>query len=98
MAQMVKNLPAIQEMQVQSLCWEDLLEKEMVTYSSILAWRMPWTESGGLQSIGLQTVRHSQAAKTHTLGSIRMEPSRTRTVSLQKEPQKENETFLLSVK
>ena len=83
MAQMVKNLPAIQETQVQSLGWEDLLEKEMVTYSSILVWRIPWTESGGLQSIGLQRVRQTaQAAKTHTLGSIRMEPSRTRTVSL----------------
>ena len=54
----VKNLPVMQEMQVQSLGWEDLLEKEMATHSSILAWRSPWTEEPGrLQSIGLQRVR-----------------------------------------
>ena len=52
---MVKNLPAIQEMQVQSLGQEDPLEKEMVTHSSILAWEIPWTEKPGrLQSVGLQ--------------------------------------------
>ena len=55
MAQMVKNLPAIQETQVQSLDWEDPLEKEMATHSSILAGRILWTEEpGGLQSMGLQ--------------------------------------------
>ena len=44
---------------VQSLCWEDPLEKEMATHSSILAWEIPWTEEpGGLQSMGLQRVRH----------------------------------------
>ena len=59
-AQMVKNLPALQETQVQSLDWEDPLEKGMVTHSSILAWRIPWTEeAGGLQSVGLQRVRHN---------------------------------------
>ena len=46
-AQMVKNLPAMQETQVQSLGWEDLLEKGMATHSSILAWRIPWTEEPG---------------------------------------------------
>ena len=52
-AQMVKNLPAMWETQVRSLGWEDPLEKEMVTHSSILAWRIPWTEEpGGLQSMG----------------------------------------------
>ena len=52
-AQMVKNLPAVQETWVQSLGWEDPLEKEMATRSSILAWRIPWTEKlGGLQSMG----------------------------------------------
>ena len=57
---MVKNLPAMQETQVQSLGWEDLLEKGMATYSSVLAWRIPWTEkSGGLQSMGSQRVRHN---------------------------------------
>ena len=59
MAQLVKNLPAMQEIQVQSLGWEDLLEKEMATHSSILAWRIPWTEDpGGLQSMGSQRVGH----------------------------------------
>ena len=54
-AQMVKNLPAIQETWVQSLGWEDHVEKEMATHFSILAWRIPWTEEAGeLQSMGLQ--------------------------------------------
>ena len=55
MAQTVKNLPAIQEMQVLSLGWKDPLEKERATHSSLLAWRIPWTEAPGrLQSMGLQ--------------------------------------------
>ena len=59
MAQMVKNLPAIQETQVQSLDREDLLEKGMATHSCILAWRIPQTgEPGGLQSMGSQRVGH----------------------------------------
>ena len=59
-AQTVKNLPAIQKTQVQSLGQEDALEKGMATHSSILAWRIPWTEEpGGLQSMGWQRVRHS---------------------------------------
>ena len=45
MAQMVKHLPTMQESGVQSLGWEDLLEKEMATHSSILAWKIPWMES-----------------------------------------------------
>ena len=50
----VKNPPAMQETQVRFLDWEDPLEKEMATYSSILAWRIPWTEEpGGLQSMGV---------------------------------------------
>ena len=58
MAQLVKNLPAKQETQVQFLGWENLLEKEMTTYSSILAWGIPWTEEPGrLQSMGLQRVQ-----------------------------------------
>ena len=57
---MVGNLPAIQEMQIQSLGQEDPLEKGTVTHSSILAWRIPWTEEpGGLQSTGSQRVRHN---------------------------------------
>ena len=55
MAQMVKNLPAMQETQVQSLDREDPLEKKMATHSSILAWEIPWMEEpGGLQSMGSQ--------------------------------------------
>ena len=54
-AQLIKNLPAIQETQVQSLSQEDPLEKEMATNPSILAWRIPWIEeAGGLQSTGSQ--------------------------------------------
>ena len=57
--QSVKNLPAMQETWVQSLGWEDPLEKGKATHSSILAWRIPWTEEpGGLQSMGLQRVGH----------------------------------------
>ena len=59
MAQRVKHLPAVQETQVQFLGQEDPLEKEMATYSSILAWKIPWTEEpGGQQSMGSQRVRH----------------------------------------
>jgi len=52
-AQRLKHLPAMQETRVRSLSQEDLLEKEMATHSSILAWRIPWMEEfGGLQSMG----------------------------------------------
>ena len=64
MAQTVKNLPASQENWGQSLCWEDPPETGMATHSSILAWRIPWTEEpGGLQSVGLQRVGHDWATK-----------------------------------
>ena len=60
MAQWVKNLPATQETQVQSLGQEDLLEESMATHFSILAWRISWTEEpGGQQSMGSQRVRHN---------------------------------------
>ena len=59
MAQMVKNLPAMQETQVRSLNREDPLEKGMATCSSTLTWRIPWTEEhGGLQTMGSQRVGH----------------------------------------
>ena len=59
MTQTIKNLPAMQKPQVQSLGLKDPLEKGMATCSSILAWRIPWTEEPGeLQSLGLQKVRH----------------------------------------
>ena len=58
-AQRIKRLPAMQEIWVQSPVWEDPLEKEMAAHSSILAWRIPWTEEpDGLQSMGLQRVGH----------------------------------------
>ena len=58
-AQTVKRLPTMQETQVQSLGWEDPLEKEMATHSSTLAWKIPWVEEHGrLQSMGSQSVRH----------------------------------------
>ena len=58
-AHSVKNMPALQETRVLSLGWEDALEKEMATHSSILAWKISWTEeAGGLQSMGLQRVGH----------------------------------------
>ena len=57
---MVKNLPAMQETQVRSLSWEDLLEKEMAIHSKILTWRIPWTEEPGvLQSVGSQRVGYN---------------------------------------
>ena len=56
-AQMVKNLPAMRETWVLSLGWDDPLEEGIATHSSILAWRIPWTEEpGGLQSVGSQRV------------------------------------------
>ena len=67
-AQSVKNLPADQETSVWSLGQEDPLEKRMAPHSSILAWRIPWTEEpGGLQSLGQQRVRHNWATITFTL-------------------------------
>ena len=60
--QKVKNLPAMQETWVQLLAWEDVLEKGMASHSSILAWRIPWTEvSGGLQSIGCKELDMTEA-------------------------------------
>ena len=66
MAQMVKNLPAMQETQVQSLGWDESLENGMATHYSIPAWRITWTEdSGGLEPIGSQRVRHDLAINMH---------------------------------
>ena len=59
MAQRLKHLPAMQETWVRPLGWEDPLEKEMATHSSILAWRTPWIEEpGGLQPTGSQRIGH----------------------------------------
>ena len=72
LAQVLTNLPVTQETQVQSVSCEDPLEKGMATHSSILAWKIPWTEEpGGLQSMGLQsetqlTVHARARAHTHT--------------------------------
>ena len=68
MAQLVKNPPAVQETWVQSLGWEDPLERGKATHFSVLAWRIPWTEEpGGLQSTGLQRVRHDLNNKATTI-------------------------------
>ena len=59
MAQKVQNMPEMQKTRVQSVGLEDPLKKEMATHSSILGWRIPWTEEPGrLQSVGLRGVRH----------------------------------------
>ena len=66
---MVKNPPAMQETQVQFLGWEDPLEKGMATYSSILAWRIPWAEEPGrLQSLGSKRVRTERLTLQFTSG------------------------------
>ena len=67
-AQLVKNLLAVRETWVRSLGWEGPLEEGMATHSSILAWRIPWTEEpGGLQSMGSHRIRHNWVIKrTHT--------------------------------
>ena len=65
-AQMVKNLPAVQEIWVWSLGWKDPLEKGMGTHSSILSWRVPWTEEPGeLRPVGSQRIGHNWATNTH---------------------------------
>ena len=62
--QMVKCLPTVQEIWVQSLGWENLLEKGMATHSNILAWKIPWTEEPDrLQSMGLQRVGHDSVTE-----------------------------------
>ena len=69
-AQMVKRLPAMQETRVWSLGREDVLEKEMATHSSTLAWKIPWMEKPGrLQSMGLQRVGHDWATALHFTSS-----------------------------
>ena len=66
-AQMIKSLPAMQETQVWFLGWEDTLAKETATHSSVLAWKIPWMEEpGGLQSMGLQSVRHNWATNSQS--------------------------------
>ena len=70
-AQLVKNLPPVQETWVQSLGWEDPLEEGMATQSSILAWRIPWTgEPGGLQSMGSHRVKDNRATNAHARKTI----------------------------
>ena len=77
-AQSVKNLPAVLETQVQSLGWEDPLEKGMATHSSILTWRSPWTEEpGGLQSKGLQSQTRLKWLSKHTCMRTLVYPNTT---------------------
>ena len=85
MAQMVENPPAMQETQIQLLGWEDPLEKGMVTYSSILARRIPWTEElDGLQSMGSQRVGHDRATKHTHAGFFLLSHSVSRCLSIDK--------------
>ena len=65
MAQSVKNLPALQKIWVRSLGQEDPLDKETATHSSILTWRIPWTESGVLQSRGSQELDRTEQVNDH---------------------------------
>ena len=70
-AQVVRNLPAMQETRVQSLGWEDPLEKGMAIHSSILAWIIPCTEKPGrLQFVGLQRVGHNLVTNTHVFDTM----------------------------
>ena len=72
MAQVVKNLPAMQETQVRSLGWDDPEEKGVATHSSILAWEIPWPEEPGrLQSMGLQRIS-SHSSRVRLLIRIRV--------------------------
>ena len=67
LAERVKNLPAMQETWIRSLGWKNLLEKGVATHSSILAWRISWTEEpDGLQSMGSQRIRHDGLTNTFT--------------------------------
>ena len=80
---MVKRLPAMRETQVRSLGGEDLLEKEMATHSSTLAWRIPWTEEPGrLQSMGSQRVGHTERLHFHFHLSLHVTLSLLVSVSL----------------
>ena len=73
MAQMVKNLPAMEETRVQSLGWEDPLGKGMTIHSSILAWMIPWIEEPGrLQSMGSQRVGHNGVTNIFTFSPYAM--------------------------
>ena len=73
MAQTVKNMPAMQEVWVLLLGWENSLEKGMATHSSILSWRIPWAEEpGGLQTMGSQRVGHDWA--TNTFRNYKIKP------------------------
>ena len=67
-ARVIGNLPTVWETQVPSLSWDDPLEKKIAAYSSILAWRIPWTkEPGRLQSTGSQRIRHNLVINTTTM-------------------------------
>ena len=86
MAQIIKHLPTIRETQVQSLGWEDPLEKEMATHSSILAWRIPWTEEpGGLQSVGVPESDTTKHLTLITLISLSTTPRVFPDISIGKE-------------
>ena len=89
-AQMVKNLPAMLKTPVQSLGWEDSLEKGKATHSNILAWSIPWTEEpGGVHSVGLPGVRHNCVTFTslHTISPFDFFPPRMTFPSTPRRPE-----------
>ena len=87
-AQIVKNLPAMQKTQVQSLGWEDTLEKGMATHSSILSWKISWVEEpGGLQSMGSWRVGHDRATDTWNCGCVQSHGRHLSWVGNKKGPQ-----------
>ena len=91
-AQIIKNLPAVQETWLQSLGLEDPLEKGMTTHSSILAWRIPWREeSGGLQSMGSQRFRHSWVTNTFSFSLHPCFPQKMRKIGSKRERQRQIE-------
>ena len=86
-AQMVKNLPAMQETRIQTLGWEDLLEKGLATHSNFLAWRIPWTEElGGIQSMVGHTDRLTLSLSTSSIKTGQTMSSASLEVFKQKHP------------
>ena len=96
-SQMVRNLPAMQKIWVQSLCQKDPPRKGMATHSSILAWRMPWTEeTGGLQFLGPHRIRHNWVTHTHTHTHTHTNTEELDTFTTDSEPHLEELSYHIS--
>ena len=95
---MVKNLSAVQETLVWFLGWEDALEKEMATHSSILAWRIPWTEEpGGLQSMGSKRVGHDWVTNTLTQYHLSFRTLQLHSVGFTESFKEQHSHFLITI-